>query len=93
MSDTCTISQDGQHVQPCDTLEKLTEFGNPAGRKKGIFAWRLHARDAASGSFRPSRTIYGAKSGDHVGDGHLFNFCPFCGERINTPFIQPRTAT
>lgn len=90
MSKECAISEDGQHVLPCDALQKITEFGNPTGRKKGVFAWRLHAWDAESDSFKPSRTIYGAKSGDHVGDGCLFNFCPFCGERIYAPLIQQR---
>lgn len=74
----CTI-RDGKFVEPCDALGAATEYGHPRGKQKGIFAY------AWSNMEGPTRTVFGAKSGEHVARGLLFNFCPYCGVRIDEP--------
>ena len=71
--------KDGKFVLPCDSLNSATEYGNPRGKQKGIWAWNLFQHG------KPSRTFFGAKSGDYVERGLGFNFCPYCGERIDEP--------
>lgn len=77
----CTV-RDGLFVEPCFSLDSATEYGNPRGKQKGIWAWAMSDMK----TFKPSRTYFGTKSGDHVEKGLLFNFCPFCGEKISEPF-------
>ena len=79
----CTVSEDGQHVEPCDALAHETEYGNPHPRKRGIFSWAY--RDMRTG--KPSRTFFGAVT-THSPKGFLFNFCPYCGEQIDSPFAR-----
>lgn len=79
--DKCTVVK-GKFVKPCARLFEAGETGNPTGKRKGIFAWSYHTPKG------PSRTMFGVKSGDHVHKGLLFNFCPFCGKRIDAPFNQ-----
>ncbi len=78
MAKKCTV-RDGKFVEPCKALSESAEYGNPRGKQKGIFAWDLHV-----GRER-SRTFFGVKSGKHVEKGIAFNFCPFCGEKIDAP--------
>lgn len=80
MSNLKCAVRDGRFVEPCDALKEATEYGNPRGKQKGIWAW------AMSNQRGPTRTYFGAKSGDHVEKGLLFNFCPYCGEPISRPF-------
>lgn len=74
------IVKNGKFVEPCDRLHSASEQGNPSGNKKGIFAWAYNNQEG------PTRTMFGVKGGEHIKNGLLFNFCPFCGERIDTPF-------
>lgn len=77
----CSV-RNGNEVLPCLWLDKASEYGNPGGKKKGIFAWRLV--NMKSGEL--SRLFFGVKSGEHVEKGMALTFCPFCGERIDAPF-------
>jgi hypothetical protein len=84
----CTVSEDRDHIRPCDALAKETEFGNPHPRKRGIFCWAL--RNMKTG--KASRTMFGVVSTESP-KGFLFNFCPFCGESIDAPFTEPEEPT
>lgn len=74
----CTV-RDAKFVEPCDALAAATEYGHPRGKQKGICAYAWSNRQG------PTRTLWGAKSGEHVERGLLFNFCPYCGVRIDDP--------
>lgn len=74
----------GNELEPCKRLGGAAEFGNPSGKKKGIFLWRLVDMDSGD----VSRQFAGAKSGDHVERGLAFNYFPFCGEKIDAPFAS-----
>lgn len=77
----CTI-KDGRFVVPCDTLKGMTEYGHPPkGKARGIYAWAYTNLE----THKPSRTFFGAKSTSHP-RGLAFNFCPWCGEKIDAPF-------
>jgi hypothetical protein len=80
--DKCSVS--GRLVTPCKDLSESTEFGNPHGKQKGIWCWEFFKTDTAG----PVRRFWGSKSGDHVAKGMAFNYCPFCGEKIDAPFAQ-----
>jgi hypothetical protein len=82
VSAKCTV-RDGKFVEPCGTLSTVTEYAPPTGKRKGIYAWVL-----GSISTGPTRTFFGVKSGAHIAKGMLFNFCPFCGEKIDAPFAD-----
>lgn len=79
----CTV-RDGNHVEPCVTLAESSEGGNPQPRKRGIFPWVYYSPGVAE----PVRTFFGCVSTTHP-KGFAFNFCPFCGEKINAPFVPP----
>ena len=81
MSDKCKL--DDVEVTPCQLLYDATEYGNPRGKQKGIYNWRL----MKMGGGGLSRSFFGAKSGEHVEKGLAFNFCPYCGESIDKPFL------
>jgi hypothetical protein len=79
----CTI-RDGRFVEPCDMLDKMSEFGNPPkGKSRGIYAWAY----TNTRTHQPSRTFFGAKSTTQP-NGMAFNFCPWCGERIDAPLLM-----
>lgn len=80
----CTISEDGNHIEPCELLYNNCEIGNPRNRKRGIFAWALHNMT----THKPSRTFFGVVS-THSPKGFVFNFCPFCGTQIDAPCTNP----
>ena len=80
-SEKCTV-RDGKFVEPCRSLAEVSEYGNPRGKQKGVFAWALYV------GREPSRTFFGVKSGEWVQKGMAFNYCPFCGEKINAPYID-----
>ena len=82
MAEKCYV-RDGRYVEPCNMLASATEYGNPRGKQKGIFAWALSIPGKGA-----SRTFFGVKSGEQVAKGLAFNFCPFCGERIEAPFTE-----
>lgn len=69
--------ENNSFVIPCKTLSESSQYGNPRGKQKGIYAWELSIRGVSS------RTFFGVKSGEYIAKGIAFNFCPFCGENIN----------
>ena len=81
--DACTV-RDGRFVVPCGTLAAQTDTDFAGFSKaKGIARWHyinLKTRE-------PSRTFYGVKSKASP-NGFLFNFCPFCGSKIDAPFAD-----
>jgi hypothetical protein len=77
--DMCEV-REGKFVEPCHALYDTSEFGNPSGKKKGVFTWRLFNTSAIPAA--PSRTMFGVKSGKFIMKGIIFNFCPFCGQKI-----------
>lgn len=82
MTILCTV-RDGRFVEPCDSLTKATEYGHPRGKQKGIFQYAYSNFEDG-----PTRTMFGAKSGEQVERGLLFNFCPYCGANISAPFTE-----
>jgi len=81
--DKCSV-RDGMFVEPCDTLAANCD-NEMAGfsKAKGITRWHYtNFRER-----RPSRTFYGVKTKASP-NGFLFNFCPFCGEKIDAPFAE-----
>lgn len=86
----CTVTDDGKFVDPCKTLSAATEFGNPSGKRKGVWSWQYFKTGVSKSE--PSRTFFGVKSGEYVANGLAFNFCPFCGEKIDAPFTETSNA-
>jgi hypothetical protein len=83
VADKCTV-KDGKFIEPCDTLSKACELGNPPpGTQRGIYLWQLTNTE----THKPSRSFFGVKTTEHP-KGLAFNVCPWCGERIDAPFIQ-----
>lgn len=80
----CQVSENGRIVTPCKQLSDACEYGNPTGRKKGIFGWTLYKPSESE----LSRQFFGVKSGEFVDRGLAFNFCPFCGTQIDAPFAE-----
>lgn len=80
----CTISDDGMHVTPCEMLESQAEFGHPRGKKRGIFCWQYTSSETGL----KTRTFFGVVSTESP-NGMIFNCCPFCGERIDHPCLEP----
>lgn len=79
----CTV-REGHFVEPCTTLDENTDNPQAAfGKAKGITAWRYTSMT----THQPSRTFFGVKTKQNP-NGHLFNFCPFCGEDISKPFMS-----
>ena len=50
---------------------------------KGVFIQNLINMN----THKPSRTYVGLKSANFK-NGILFNFCPFCGQKIDAPFAK-----
>ena len=74
--DKCRV-EDGKHVIPCRLLSDAVEHNSYGG----VTVWRYsNVKDA-----EPTRTFFGVKSGAYRSSGIVFNFCPFCGEPIDTP--------
>jgi hypothetical protein len=70
-------------IEPCDTLRDSVEYGIAKGKKRGIFCWEYFSDRKAT------RKFFGVKSGELTEKGIAFNFCPFCGEQIDAPFVVP----
>jgi hypothetical protein len=84
MAEKCIVIE-GRIVQPCEDLDKAAEVGNPPpGKSRGIYEWRLHNTE----THKVSRVFFGTKTTNHP-KGMAFNFCPWCGERIDAPFVKP----
>lgn len=87
MAEKCTI-RDGRFVEPCETLNEMTEYGNPPkGKQRGLYSWRYTNTETG----KPSRYFFGIKSTSRP-NGMAFNFCPWCGERIDAPLVQQEQA-
>jgi hypothetical protein len=83
MADKCIV-RDGLFVEPCVDLDQNSEIGNPPpGKQRGIYEWRLFNTE----THKPTRRFFGVKT-SHRPKGMLFNFCPWCGERIDAPFVK-----
>ena len=78
----------GKFVEPCKSLQEATEFGNPIGKRKGVWCWEYHNREQSG----PTRRFFGIKSGEFAEKGLAFNYCPFCGEKIDAPFTEAANA-
>lgn len=78
----CKVDQ-GLFLRPCDALTNVCEYGNPTKKAKGVFLWRYVTPQAGV-----TRIFAGAKSGEHVTNGIAFNYCPFCGEKVDAPFCE-----
>ena len=80
----CTI-RDGRFVEPCGSLAKVVDVYAPGfSRAKGVFEQTYTNMQTGE----PSRKFYGVKTKEFP-HGLLFNFCPWCGERIDAPFMSP----
>jgi hypothetical protein len=83
MSDKCIV-REGRIIEPCADLDRQCEVGNPPpGKSRGIYEWRYHNTE----THKVSRAFFGVKTTE-TPKGFLFNFCPFCGERICAPFKE-----
>lgn len=71
----CHFDGNGQ-LTACWALRSVTE---PSARK-GIVSWIFYDLK----TMKRTRTLVGAKSGDHAKKGVVFNYCPFCGEPVHT---------
>lgn len=74
----CTV-RDGRFVVPCAVL---------ADAVGGAVA---HAHYIDMTERKPSRSFFVLKSGAHKHKGIAMNVCPFCGERIDAPFVETET--
>lgn len=79
----CTVSEDGKFVTACDNLFAVCEDGHRLGKRKGIFCNELTNLETR----KLSRRFFFVASGDHSTNGIVLNFCPFCGEAIDSPVI------
>lgn len=84
MSKKCKISDDRNHVIPCKDLLRSVEDKTPPGKRKGIYMWAY----SNTQTHERTRTFFGAKSGRHIDSGIAFNYCPFCGVEITSPFVK-----
>ena len=74
----CTV-REGKFVVPCAPL---------ADAVGGAVA---HAHYIDMAGLKPSRSFFVLKSGAHKDKGIAMNVCPFCGERIDEPFLERET--
>ncbi|AHE73442.1 hypothetical protein M942_22805 [Enterobacter ludwigii] len=67
-------------VTRCGLLLRSLEYGNPTPRSKGLFIpMRVNTETGD-----PGTDLAQLHSGAFVGGGVVLNFCPFCGESLNT---------
>lgn len=85
----CTVT-DGRFVEPCDGLEGIIDDYAPgfSRAKKGVFKRSLTNMKTG----QPSRSMVGIKTKRYP-NGILFNCCPFCGKRIDAPFLENEADT
>ena len=76
------VVRDGRFVEPCNGLESQADLIGLDRRKSfGIGRWEYS--NIRTG--KKTRTFYGVKSRANP-DGMAFNFCPWCGTKIDAPF-------
>ena len=84
----CSLVEDGKVVQPCHFLAAGVESSFARGsRRQGlqlITLVNIRTREKA-------RTFVAVRSGEYGKSGVAINFCPFCGEDINTFDKEPST--
>lgn len=79
--------RDGRFVDPCESLASVVANNTPGfSAVKGIAQWNMTNIE----THQPSRTYFGVKTKE-MPNGFLFNFCPFCGVKIDEPF-NPETS-
>lgn len=86
MADKCTVRA-GKFVKPCDTLEAASEPFFSHTKARGIYACVL--TNLTTG--KPSRTFFIIRTRLHP-KGLALNVCPWCGERIDAPFVEDEPA-
>lgn len=80
---SCTV-RDGKFVEPCETLG--TSIDNNVGsfsKARGVTHWHFTNLNTR----QPSRSFIGLRSKRYP-KGMLFNFCPYCGTDISSPFQE-----
>lgn len=77
MTHTKSCHLNGKIVEPCTALRGVISGLNPSGNTKGIFAWEYS--NIATGE--ATRRMVGIKS-EMAKNGLIFNYCPFCGQKI-----------
>lgn len=86
----CTLAQG--IVTPCSLLSRATDgVSQMFGRQKGVLRWDFYSLDLNAESANmdaPSAVLFGVKSGEFAKKGLVFNFCPFCGQRISQQRLQ-----
>lgn len=83
MAEKCTV-REGKFVVACESLAKCTDNIAPGFSKaRRISRWSY----SNFKTHEATRTFYGVKC-DAYPNGFLFNFCPFCGEKIDAPFAE-----
>lgn len=80
----CSV-RDGRFIEPCDTLEQFIASHAPyAVRGSGFF----HLTYTNINTLKPTRSMVGYKTPQKK-KGLLINFCPWCGTKIDAPFVEP----
>jgi hypothetical protein len=75
----------GNVIKPCDMLLKAIDPAPPNSKKTRIKMWDY----VNIQTMKPTRTIIGAVTKEYP-NGVYFNFCPFCGTRIDSPFANDK---
>lgn len=74
--------RDGNFVEPCSALQECIA-GSAFDKRKGVVQWNF--MNMKTGEW--SRSIIGIRSGQHAEKGIVFNYCPFCATKIDTPVV------
>jgi hypothetical protein len=72
----------GRIIEPCKFLRDACEFGNPRGKKKGIFCWDFFKLSSAG---RENTTRFFGVQTTRYPNGIKFEYCPFCGVSHSLP--------
>ncbi|NHB93763.1 hypothetical protein [Photorhabdus cinerea] len=72
--------KNGNKLTVCSALAKALEFGSPTKRSKGLFLpMRFNIKTG-----EPGTDIVQLHSGEFIGSGVMVDYCPFCGQDIDT---------
>ncbi|MCG3462827.1 hypothetical protein ACR71G_20200 [Xenorhabdus bovienii] len=64
----------------CNTLANALRYGMPTKKSKGLYLpMRINMKTG-----EPGTDIVQLHSGEFVGAGVMLNYCPFCGQDIDT---------